>query len=275
MDMFSRLQRFLIFPGSAQGRRPLDDFICPAGADIKYLSNSNLQQIVTLFGTALDTNGALLSESLGRPHLLYFYGNAMSLRDATWEFDFFRTCGCNVWIPDYAGYGASGGTASEEECRDTADTVYSYLRTKLNVPAAQIIIAGWSLGSAVAIDLASRCQAAGLIALSPFTSILSMVRRQIMLPSILGYLLTEQFDSLSKIVNVDCPMLIGHGTKDRVIPCSMGQELANAAKTAGKNISFLTVEGAEHDDILTYGDPELIQRISSFVERIHRESKSD
>ena len=56
-----------------------------------------------------------------RPALLYFYGNAMCLAYAEPEFERFRRLGLNVLIPDYLGYGMSGGKPSEIGCRETAE----------------------------------------------------------------------------------------------------------------------------------------------------------
>ena len=104
-----------------------------------------------------------------RPALVYFYGNAMCLAYAESEFDRFRRLGLNVLIPDYLGYGLSGGKASEIGCRETAETAYQAL-IRAASPPSRIIAGGWSLGGAVAIDLASRRQVGGLIAFSTFTS---------------------------------------------------------------------------------------------------------
>ena len=62
------------------------------------------------------------------PTILYFYGNAGAVAWSDWEFDQFRKMGCNVLIPDLAGYGASGGKPSEENFYATADAAWDYLQ---------------------------------------------------------------------------------------------------------------------------------------------------
>ncbi|KAB2934432.1 MAG: alpha/beta hydrolase [Candidatus Contendobacter sp.] len=81
----------------------------------------------------------------------------------------------NLWIPNYMGYGKSTGTTSEKGCYHTADAVYEYLTRDLKTPAKNIVAMGWSLGAA-AIEMASSHSVAGVIALSPFTSIEGMAR---------------------------------------------------------------------------------------------------
>lgn len=82
----------------------------------------------------------------------------------------------NLWIPNYMGYGKSTGTASEKGCYHTADAVYEYLTRDLKTPAKNIVAMGWSLGAA-AIEMASSHSVAGVIALSPFTSIEGIARK--------------------------------------------------------------------------------------------------
>ena len=88
----------------------------------------------------------------------------------------------------------------------TADAAYDYLVSTRGVEPDRIIAAGWSLGGAVAIDLASRRQVGGLIAFSSFTSLGDMARR--ILPFVpVSLLLRHRFDSVSKIAKIGCPDL--------------------------------------------------------------------
>ena len=167
------------------------------------------ERVVALFGPALTSDGRPDPGAGSRPTMIFFYGNAMCLSYARQDFDRYRRLGLNVLIPDYIGYGMSGGSPSEKGCQATADAAYDYLATTKKLDPKTIISAGWSLGGAVAIDLASRRQVGGLIAFSTFTSGVQMARR--MLPFVpVSLLLRHRFDSLQKIAKVRCPILIGH-----------------------------------------------------------------
>jgi uncharacterized protein len=256
-------------------RHSEDSLNLSSGTKLKRLSTDSAEEVAVLAGSPLSSEGCPLDDDAARPHVIYFYGNAMSLSVATYEFSLFRAFGCNVWIPDYVGYGQSTGKgkASERGCYETATAVYRYLTTELNILPERIVAIGWSLGAAVAIDLASRLRIAGLIALSPFTSIDAMVHR--LLPSWLpvSMLLSERFDNLNKIALITtCPILIGHGTSDQLIPFSMGQKLANVARKRVE-VTFLPVEGAEHNDILSFGDPQLLEGMSKFIEEACKANK--
>ncbi len=71
--------------------------------------------------------------------MIFFYGNAMCLSYAQQDFDRFRRLGLNVLIPDYVGYGMSGGSPSEKGCQATADAAYDYLISTRKVDPKTII----------------------------------------------------------------------------------------------------------------------------------------
>ena len=79
--------------------------------------------------------------------------------------------GLNLLAFDYRGYGESEGAPSEAGLYRDADAAYRYLRDTLGVPPDRIVIFGHSLGSAVAVELAARVPAAGLILDGALTSV--------------------------------------------------------------------------------------------------------
>jgi len=163
------LQDRVIFPGASTQGTPEATVHPSAGAELVTLTTPRADKVTALFGGALSPAGRPLADPMSRPALLYFYGNAMCLAYANQEFDRFRRLGLNVMIPDYVGYGLSTGKPSEIGCRQTAEVCRDHLRSR-GFPASRIIVAGWSLGGAVAIDAASRHSFGGLIAFSTFTS---------------------------------------------------------------------------------------------------------
>ncbi|MFI5457577.1 MAG: alpha/beta hydrolase, partial [Isosphaerales bacterium] len=196
--------------------------------------------------------------------MIYFYGNAMCLYDATFDLEQFRRLGLNVLIPEYVGYGMSEGSPSEKGCQATALAAYDYLVSTQRVDPRRIIAAGWSLGGAVAIDLASCREVGGLIAFSSFTSAVDMARR--VLPFVpVSLLLRHRFDSIHKIARVACPILIGHGRLDPIVPFKMGKELAARAKGP---VTTLWIDHAEHNDFYEVGGPRIGEAIAMFVEQM-------
>jgi uncharacterized protein len=249
-SLFSQLKSALIFPGS-RGKTTEDALVrANKGSTILSYTTSSGYQVGLLFGAGQPSATKSSSPAPGTWYLVYFYGNGMCLGTCGYEFAQFRQLGYNVLIPEYPGYGMSSGWASEPGCYEAADAAYHYLTETLQAHPAQIVVAGWSLGAAVAIDLAARRQVAGLIVLGAFTNIPEQAH--VMLPwvpkSIVRFLIRERFDNVSKIRRVACPIFIGHGTQDELVPFVMAERLAQAARP-GNPVTFLPIGGCGHNGI--------------------------
>ena len=229
------IQDRMIFPGAAtQGTpqsacvRPAPDRTAPA------LATPRGERVVGLFGPALLPDGRPHPDPASRPALLYFYGNAMCLAYAEPEFERFRRLGLNVLIPDYLGYGRAAARPPRSVAARRRTRRYQALRSR-GFPASRIIAGGWSLGGAVAIDLAYRQPVGGLIAFSTFTSTHDMAQAIVPL-SLPACSFVHKFDSLDKIPGITCPILLGHGRQDTLVPFSMhdrtGQGREGAAHEA-------------------------------------------
>jgi uncharacterized protein len=137
------------------------------------------------------------------------------------------------------------------------------------IPAQNIFIYGHSLGGAIAVDLAKRHpNIAGLIVEGSFTSIKDMLDYRItwqIFPQ--AWIVTQHFDSLSKVQSIRVPLLIIHGTADQVVPLEMSQTLLSASSSPQK--SLFLVPAADHNNIAEVGGENYRQAISSFITRHH------
>jgi len=251
------LELQFVFPGSAT-RGQLSAVVPPmAGCELVKLHGAGGTRLVGLFGKAL-APGA----KEGKPALLYFYGNGTCMAYSRDVFNRFRQLGFNAMMVDYPGYGMSGGTPSEAGCYSAADAAYDYLLNRNDIDHARIVAVGWSLGAAVAIDLASRRPVAGLVTLSAFTNISDMTRSLLNgLP--LSFLLSCRFDNMSKIGLVSCPILMVHGVRDAMVPPGMLDRLAACARS---KVTILRLEEAGHNDIFQRGGDRLFGRVKGFVD---------
>ena len=176
--------------------------------------------------------------------ILYFHGNAGNIEHRLHKVKFFHKLGVNFFIFDYLGYGKSTGQPSEQGLYRDATAAMDYLLARPDVDKNKIIIYGKSLGAAVAIDLAARRPAAALISESGFAS--GVLRGEELFPFLpVKLLLTQRFDSLSKIKTIIIPKLIVHGRRDEVIAFHHGQMLFNAAPEPKK---FLAIDSTHNDD---------------------------
>ena len=193
--------------------------------------------------------------------LLWFHGNAENIGMGLDHLRALSGLGVNVMEIDYRGYGKSAGSPNEAGVYRDADAAYRYLVETRKFAPKEIFIYGHSLGGAVAIDLASRRECGGLIVESSFTTVPDMARYVYKLP-VARYLPSSRFDSIGKIARVQSPVLIIHGTEDRVVPFEMGRKLYEAAREPK---SFMPIEGAGHDDPHTVGGDKYMNRLNKML----------
>ena len=264
--VLSVMQSRLIFPGQVSQGTAAARVDPPPGADLVTLSTPDGTRVVALFGPALTPDGRPRTDAAQRPTILFFYGNGECLAACDLEFDRFRRLGANVLIPDYLGYGLSEGSASEVGCYRAADAALDHLRHRPDVDPDRIIAVGWSIGGAVAVDLAARNPLAGLAVLCSFTSMDEMVRRVFNVPG-LALMLKHRFRSLDKIGDVHCPILLGHGSRDRIIPAIMSDRLAEAA---GGPVTSFRVD-SDHNDFFPIGSDRIDRELGRLVEQVARD----
>ena len=117
------------------------------------------------------------------------------------------------------------------------------------IPPRSLLLAG-DFSAAVAIDLAARKQVAGLIVLAAFTNIPEQAHAMLSWApkSVVRLFVRERFDNVSKIRRVTCPIFIGHGTQDELVPFAMAERLAQAAGPR-RPVTFLPIQGGTHNGI--------------------------
>jgi len=155
--------------------------------------------------------------------LLYFHGNAEDL-GLCYSFcssvrDQFQV---HVLAVEYPGYGICPGPCDEAGVLANATAAMNFVTDDLKWPLDGIKILGRSLGTGPAVSLATRFDVAGVILVTPFTSLREVFRCQI---GALADYLMDRFDSMSLIDMVRSPTLIIHGQRDSLIPCSQGEAL--------------------------------------------------
>jgi pimeloyl-ACP methyl ester carboxylesterase len=262
-------QTGLIFPGRATQGRDVAQVTPSGGAELIRVKTRCGDEIAALFGTALTGDGRPLHDARSRPTMLFFYGNDNHLGccNVGHVFDGLRRIGVNVLIPEYVGYGLSTGEASEAGCYATADAAYAHLLSREDIDPGRIVVAGASLGGAVAIDLASRePRIAGLITLITFTSMPDMAR--VLQPTLpIWRFIRHKFESERKMPGVKCPALIIHSTGDALVPYWMADRLAGAC---GGAVSRLMIDGAGHSSVemLEGGGNLIYDAMTRFLNRL-------
>jgi uncharacterized protein len=192
---------------------------------------------------------------------LFLHGNAGNITYRAPRIREIVAAGSSVLMLDYRGYGKSSGRPSEQGLYRDIEAGFGYLLGK-GYRAEQIILHGESLGTAVAIDLASRRPCAGLILEAPFTSASDVAGTVV---PFVGPLLVRSYNSLPKIRWIRVPKLFMHGDRDEVIPLRLGQELFAAAQGSK---TLWVIPGAGHNDILETAGAEYRHRLQAFYESL-------
>ena len=194
-------------------------------------------------GTRL--HGWFLSHPARREVVLFCHGNAGNITNLAEALRLFnQRHGLAVMAFDYRGFGRSEGKPTEEGILQDARAARAWLARRTGVAESDIILMGRSLGGAVAVDLAAKDGARGLILESTFTSLPAVASYQIpLLPA--GLLMSMRLDSLSKIAQYNGPLLCSHGDADTLIPLEQGRELFEAAPGPKR---FITICGGGHNN---------------------------
>lgn len=195
------------------------------------------------------------------PGLIWFYGNTETIEGIAPELRRFRPAGTGLLVLDYRGYGSSAGEPTEVGVYRDADAAWDYLANLPEIDSTRIGVYGRSIGSAVALYLATERPVRAIILDSPFSSGREMAEQHYsFLPLALMRL---SLDNISRAEQLTVPLLIFHGTEDRVAPIEMGHAVAHA----GRADSLIELVGAGHNDTYAVGGDMYVQAFLQFFER--------
>ncbi|MED6335782.1 MAG: alpha/beta hydrolase [Planctomycetota bacterium] len=136
--------------------------------------------------------------------------------------------GLGVFLFDYRGYGSSEGTPDEEGTYLDAEAVWERVTGPLGIAPERVLLQGESLGGAVAVELARRRRAAGLILECSFTSLPEIgATAYPWLP--VRALSRIRYESIDKIGALDLPILILHSPQDEIVPFAHAERMLAAA----------------------------------------------
>jgi hypothetical protein len=178
--------------------------------------------------------------------LLFLHGNAGNISDRISSIQRFRELGLNIFIFDYRGYGQSTGNVSEKGTYNDAQAAWTYLTTTRSFRPDQIVVHGRSLGGGVAGWVAEKYEPKALILESTFTSIDNIGKETYPFFPV-RWLSRIHYNTIDRLKNINCPVLIIHSPEDEVIPYKHGLALYEAAKEPK---SFLDIKHDHGDGFL-------------------------
>ena len=264
-------QRFLVFNAQASRIRTAEfGTQVPPGAHAVRLQTAAGDSVVAYFGHALSADGRPDSDYARRPTLLFFTGKGSAIAPERGLFQSLRRLDVNVLMPDYVGFGQSGGQESETGCFATARASYTFLRAQPDLDQKRLVIAGYSLGSGVAVDLAAhelgaKQPVAGLALFAAYTSMADMGHQEYPIyPAwLLRLILRYPFASDAKMSQITCPVLLVHSRADKLIPYAMSDRLT---ALASGSVTRLTITHAGHAEYFSPRETVVLPALKRFLE---------
>jgi len=203
-----------------------------------------------------------------RPTVVMFLGKSGSLRSQRYRVQLFKEAQMGVLLLAYRGYSGNEGEPSEQGLYADARSALDWLESH-DVRDRSIAIYGASLGTGVATAMAAERDYGALVLEAPYTSVVDVAGARFPIVPV-DLLMLDRFDSLSRIDDIDEPLLVMHGAADRVIAQRFGRALFDAAD--GPKTGFWPV-GVGHKDIFDRGGFEAARDfIESSVQPARRRS---
>jgi fermentation-respiration switch protein FrsA (DUF1100 family) len=251
-----RFQDRIAFPGP-RGLLP-----APAAVGIPdgELITVTTEDGIALRGWYLPPNPAPPGGGLA-PGLIWFYGNMETVGGIAPVLREFRPPGIGMVVLDYRGYGQSGGNPTEAGLYNDAEAAWRFLTERPGIDSTRIAVYGRSVGSAVALYLATERPVRAVVLESAFTSGREMAdKHYAMLPS---SLLQLRLDNRARAERLTVPLLVFHGTDDWIAPFEMGHAIAKA----GRAELFVPLGGSGHNETYTVGGAMYRDTFHAFLEK--------
>jgi fermentation-respiration switch protein FrsA (DUF1100 family) len=229
----------------------------------KHHAAPNREKLPTIQEVTIKTDDGLELEGWYQPArpskktILYFNGNKTGMVEHEDAYRAFIEAGYGLLSINYRGYGTNAGAPSEEGLYKDARAAIAFLQAQL-LPMEEIIFLGRSLGSGVAVQMATEYLPYAVVLVSPYTSIAAIGKMRYPYVPV-DALLHDKFDSLGKMPQVQSPVLIFHGRADETIPISHAYTLHEAAKDS----QLFVYDTQGHNDL----DLEkIVQQITDSIE---------
>lgn len=155
------------------------------------------------------------------PAVIYFHGNAEIVEYQDNVVDLYRSMGVSVLLPEYRGYGRTGGKPSQRAIREDAMRFIEMMMARKDVDTSRVFLHGRSLGGGVACDIARTFTPKAMILESTFLS----VARQSWRYGVPPLLVRNPFRNDEALASYTGPLLIFHGTHDEILSVEEGREL--------------------------------------------------
>lgn len=183
------------------------------------------------------------SEEKSKKVVFYLHGNSGNIQTCGHVAKSYTDLGYDFFVFDYRGFGKSKGEIDSEDIL-YSDTQQAYNILKQGYGEENIVVIGYSIGTALAAYIAANNNPRKLILQAPYFSMTDMMKLNY--PIVPTFLLNYKLETYKFVQNCKMPIVIFHGTNDDVIPYSSSIRLKKYLK---KDDKLITLKGQEHKDI--------------------------
>ena len=183
-----------------------------------------------------------------QPVVLYLHGNAGHIGNRAHRMVRLNSFGWGALLLEYRGYGGNSGTPTEAGMIQDARAAYAALRD-MGIPAERIVLYGESLGTGLAVRLATEMPVGAIILESPYTSIVAIGQQKFPYVPV-AWLLRDRFDLIGRIGTIAAPVLVMTGGRDTIVAPTMGHAVFAAAPGPK---TFWLAPDAGHNDLIAAG----------------------
>jgi hypothetical protein len=194
--------------------------------------------------------------------LFFLHGNGGNISHRLDKIGLLNKTGLNIFIIDYRGYGRSPGKPSEAGIYRDAQAGYDYLINRRKISPGNIVAYGESLGTAAAIDLASKVELKALIVEGAFSSGRDMAKR--IFPLIPWRAFSDSFNSLRKIKEVTVPKLFLHSLNDEIVPLALSKKLFDRAS----GLKHFGELAGSHNTAFLDSQDKYLSAIAAFIKQL-------
>ncbi len=192
-----------------------------------------------------------------QPVVLYLHGNGGHIGYRAPRLAQLSSHGWGVLLLEYRGFGGNPGTPTEAGLQTDARAGYAALLA-LGIPSQRVVPWGESLGSGIAVRLATEVDVGAVLLESPYTSIVAIGQRRFPLAPV-SLLLRDRFDLIGRIAAVRAPVLVMTGGRDDIVPPAMGRAVFAAAREPKM---FWFAQDAGHNDL---GEAGAFDAVRAFI----------
>jgi pimeloyl-ACP methyl ester carboxylesterase len=196
-----------------------------------------------------------------RPVVLFFHGNGDFLAGRVSRFRGITSDGTGLVALSFRGYAGSTGSPSEQGLLQDAAAAYAF--TAARYSADRIVVWGFSLGTGVAVAVASEHPTGKLILEAPYTSTVDVAGSLLLIVPV-SLLMRDQFYSDRRIARVKVPLLIMHGENDPAIPIRFGERLFGMANEPKQFVRF---PAGGHENLDDFGAVETARQFIGALKR--------